>query len=130
MVNAITGGVLIGLAAVWFMASLGRIAGISGIAATAFRAPFPTWALLFLVGLLLGGGAVGYLMGVPVVRSWTEVSPLVALGGLVVGAGTRLGSGCTSGHGVGGIARLSVRSITATAVFLTVGIVTATMVHG
>lgn len=129
MINAVLGGVMIGLAAVWLMASVGRVAGVSGIAAVAATRPHPPWALLFIVGLLAGGGLTGTLIGVPVVRDLTEVSPLVAIGGLIVGLGTRLGSGCTSGHGVCGVARLSRRSIVATAIFLAAGIVTATVVH-
>ncbi len=122
------GGMLIGLAATWLYLSLGRIAGVSGIAANAlFRFRENLWAVLFVVGLGLGGW-LGYLIVErPVVRelSGADLLWLVA-GGILVGLGTRLGSGCTSGHGVCGMARFSPRSAVATLTFLGVGIVVAT----
>ncbi len=130
MGDAILGGMVIGLAAVTLMLSHGRIAGISGIAATALTRPWPRWAVLFVIGLLIGGGVTTYLQGLSVERDWSAVSPLLVVGGVLVGVGTRLGSGCTSGHGVCGIARFSKRSIVATGTFLIVAIVTATGVHG
>lgn len=130
MTEAILGGVLIGAAAVWMMLSLGRIAGISGIVASALRAPRRSvWAVLFVLGLGIGGYLGQAVTGLTPVRAFDVVTwPLLA-GGLLVGIGTRLGSGCTSGHGVCGMARLSVRSIVATIVFMAVGVTTATMVH-
>ncbi len=133
---AILGGVLIGAAAAWLYLSLGRIAGISGIAAQALRSPIANrWAVLFILGLGVGGWLASSLGFAP---SPTATEPLVAelgtplliLGGLLVGLGTRLGSGCTSGHGVCGISRLSPRSMVATITFVGVGMLIATLVHG
>ena len=130
MMNGVIGGALIGLAAVWLMASLGRIAGISGIAAQALRGPGSAfWAVLFIVGLGVGGHLGHLVTGQEIFVGAQWVSWPLILGGLLVGFGTRLGSGCTSGHGVCGIARLSPRSITATVVFMIAGVATATIVH-
>jgi uncharacterized membrane protein YedE/YeeE len=131
MINAIIGGTLIGAACVWLWLSLGRVAGISGIAAQALRnsrnAP---WAVLFVVGLGIGGwigiGIIG--TGAAAALSAGQVA-MFACAGLLVGFGTRLGSGCTSGHGICGNARLSKRSISATLTFLAIGMLTATVVH-
>jgi uncharacterized membrane protein YedE/YeeE len=118
-VSALVGGALIGLAASALYAATGRIAGVSGIAGGLLRAGRvdAAWRLLFLVGLVVGAGATGLVAGMPMLRieaSW----PLLVVSGLLVGYGTQLGSGCTSGHGVCGIARFSPRSIAATGVFM------------
>jgi uncharacterized protein len=118
-VSALIGGALIGLAASAFYAATGRIAGISGIAGGLLQAGRTdmAWRLLFLGGLVVGAGATGLVAGMPVLRieaSW----PVLVVSGLLVGYGTQLGSGCTSGHGVCGIARFSPRSIAATGVFM------------
>ena len=123
-VSAVAGGVLIGLASALLLLSEGRIAGISGITAGLVRGSESVWRWLFVLGLVLGAviyGAVGGdLSAIQIHASW----PLLVAGGLLVGFGTRLGSGCTSGHGVCGISRFSVRSIVATLVFMvTAGIV-------
>jgi uncharacterized protein len=117
------GGVLIGLAAVLLMASLGRIAGISGIAGSLLQrdASDRGWRIAFIAGLVLAPILLGLLqlgggIGLPQVR-W----PWMALAGLLVGVGTGFGSGCTSGHGVCGVARLSPRSLVATLVFVAFG---------
>ena len=127
MTTALLGGSLIGLAAVWLYLSLGRIAGISGIAANALKAN--VWPLMFVIGLGIGGW-VAYLLTGP--RPAVSVDGAQALwlvgAGLIVGVGTRLGSGCTSGHGVCGMARFSKRSFSATIVFLVVGMLVATLV--
>ncbi len=131
MIDAAAGGILIGLAAVWLFASLGRVAGISGIVGQVIEPPVSVdWRVLFIVGLGVGGWLGAGLGGGLVVRlpdptGWT----LLAVGGVLVGFGTRLGSGCTSGHGVCGMARLSVRSIVATLTFVAVGMLTATVIH-
>jgi uncharacterized membrane protein YedE/YeeE len=125
--SAIVGGVLIGLAAAWLYMSLGRIAGISGIVGQLVRNSSGLWPLGFVIGLGIGGlGAMTQLEASP--RLEIDYSVL-AIAGLIVGFGTRLGSGCTSGHGVCGIARLSKRSIVATCVFLGTGMVTATLLR-
>jgi uncharacterized membrane protein YedE/YeeE len=130
--NAIIGGLLIGAAAVWLWVSIGRIAGISGIAAQALTRPRQSlWPLLFVAGLGIGGW-MGRGIREPGAIPDLNVDSIIllALGGLLVGFGTRLGSGCTSGHGVCGIARFSRRSMAATVIFVGVGMLTATLVHG
>ncbi len=128
VVGAIIGGCLIGGAAVWLFLSLGRIAGISGIAANALmRSRDHIWPLLFVVGLGIGGW-IAYLAsgGRPAVEVQSGQWLWMIAGGVLVGFGTRMGSGCTSGHGVCGLARFSPRSLAATLTFLGVGMVTAT----
>lgn len=126
--SSLAGGALIGLAASVLLLGSGRIAGISGLAFGALRGPDRAWRVWFLLGLL----AVG-LVAQAVGPTWLGASPrslgAVALAGLLVGVGTRLGSGCTSGHGVCGISRWSRRSLVATALFLTTGTVTATLMR-
>lgn len=122
----LAGGILIGLAAVLLMGGIGRIAGISGIFGGLLSAvpdSDTSWRAVFIAGLILGSLAVVALGGFDRGSVWFPPSlTVVAAGGLLVGIGTRLGGGCTSGHGVCGLARLSGRSITATATFLAVAI--------
>lgn len=124
------GGLLIGLSAAVMLLGLGRIAGVSGlIARTAGIATAGPWriALAFLIGLPLGAALLATLRPVPV----TMPSSLAVLivGGLLVGYGTRLGSGCTSGHGVCGLSRLSARSALATALFMAAGVATVAVMR-
>jgi len=130
MTMALIGGSLIGLAAVWLYLSLGRVAGISGIAANALlRSKENLWPLMFVLGLGIGGWLAYTLTGGrPAMTLSGENSLWLLLGGLLVGFGTRMGSGCTSGHGVCGMARLSKRSFVATLSFLILGMATATLV--
>jgi len=126
-VEGFMGGVLIGLAAATMLLGLGRIAGVSGMAARATGiadsgAP-RNIAIAFVIGLPLGAYLVARLAGEVQVSFPTSLLPLIA-GGLLVGFGTRLGSGCTSGHGVCGLSRLSPRSMVATALFMASGFVT------
>lgn len=118
--SASIGGVLIGLSVAMLWHCDGRIAGISGIVGGLLppRAGDAAWRIAFLVGLIAGPVLYGLAAGV--LPKVTVVSPLVIVlaGGFLVGLGTRLGSGCTSGHGVCGLARLSRRSIVATTVFM------------
>ena len=118
---AIGGGLLIGSAAALLLLLTGRVAGISGMAATATRmgAGGTPWsaATAFLVGLPVGAALIALLIRTPEVIVTSSV-PLLIVAGLLVGFGTRLGNGCTSGHGVCGMARLSPRSIAATATFM------------
>lgn len=121
--SALIGGALIGLSAGFLMLANGRIAGISGILGQLLtpRAGDNGWRIAFLAGLVVAPPLVT-LLGLASGEVRIDVSlPLVVLGGLLVGFGTRLGSGCTSGHGVCGLARLSPRSLAATLVFMTVG---------
>jgi len=129
--SAALGGVLIGLAAVVFMASLGRIAGISGILGGLIASPRGSWSwrLAFLIGLLLTSLATWRLMPDAFVPREGFPLPLLILAGLLVGFGTSLGNGCTSGHGVCGLSRLSVRSLVAVMVFMAAGVATATILR-
>lgn len=118
---AIVGGLLIGTAAAIFLLLAGRVAGVSGAIATAIglgsgSAP-RSQATAFLVGLPVGAALIARLVRQPDVVVTSSV-PLLIAAGLLVGFGTRLGNGCTSGHGVCGLARLSPRSLAATATFM------------
>jgi len=128
---ALIGGLLIGSAAVLLLLFNGRIAGISTITAKLFFsvAGDRFWRVLFLLGLI-GGARIAYLVygHVPLPRDSFPVW-LLAVAGFLVGYGTSLGSGCTSGHGVCGLGRLSLRSLVATCLFLLTGIVTAVLVR-
>ncbi len=117
--SAAAGGALIGVAAALLWVALGRIAGISGILGGLAGAPAGEhgWRLAFLVGLIGAPLLYATTLGAPEVLIAADPARLV-LAGLLVGFGTRLGSGCTSGHGVCGIARFSPRSIAATGVFM------------
>ncbi len=119
------GGVLIGLSAVMLMGTLGRIAGISGIASGLLTgASDRGWRVAFVVGLVAAPFLLQWLQGDAGIGAPQVGWPLMAVAGLLVGFGTRLGSGCTSGHGVCGMARLSPRSLLATVVFVMFGVVT------
>ena len=120
----LTGGILLGLSAIWLLLTLGRVAGISGIAWGSIAGPDRGWRWLFLVGLLLGGLLTHTVIGQPLPDESIAPTWLIAISGLLVGIGTRMGSGCTSGHGVCGLGRRSPRSVTATLTFMTLGIVT------
>ncbi len=126
-VEGFMGGLLIGLAAAIMLLGLGRIAGVSGMAARATGiadsgAP-RNIAIAFVVGLPLGALLIAQTVGAVNVSFPASIWPLV-IGGLLVGYGTRLGSGCTSGHGVCGLSRLSPRSMVATGMFMASGFVT------
>ena len=118
------GGVLLGLSAMWLLLSLGRIAGISGIAWESLAGPERVWRALFFLGLLVGGLVTHNVIGQPVPAESTAPLWLIAASGLLVGLGTRMGGGCTSGHGVCGLGLRSPRSLVATLTFITLGIVT------
>jgi hypothetical protein len=121
--QALAGGALIGGGAVLLMAGLGRIAGISGITASLLPPSVNDafWRLSFLLGLLAGPAPVALALGRSAVGVPAVGLPGLAVAGLLVGLGTGIGSGCTSGHGVCGLARLSPRSIVATLTFLLAG---------
>ena len=124
VVPALAGGVLIGLSAVLLMLTLGRIAGVAGIVGGLFGAGSSDagWRLAFVAGLIAGPFAAT-LCGAPLPEIGIDASASVVLvAGLLVGFGSRLGNGCTSGHGVCGLARLSPRSLAATLTFMTVGV--------
>jgi uncharacterized membrane protein YedE/YeeE len=125
-VSAAIGGGLIGLSAILLMLLTGRIAGVSGIFGNVLdtRSDDKGGSIAFIVGLILApllAGWMGYGMPLPQMpASWG----VIIAAGLLVGFGTRLGSGCTSGHGICGVARLSVRSVAATVIFMTAAIAT------
>ncbi len=126
-VEGFMGGLLIGLAAAIMLLGLGRIAGVSGMAARATGiadsgAPRNV-AIAFVIGLPLGALLISQTVGTVNVNFPASIWPLI-IGGLLVGYGTRLGSGCTSGHGVCGLSRLSPRSMVATGMFMASGFVT------
>jgi uncharacterized membrane protein YedE/YeeE len=124
--SAIAGGALIGLSAALLLAAIGRIAGISGMLAGALA---PTsdgrgWRITFLAGLVAGTWLTSALAREPILVTMVTGTPGLIVAGTLVGLGTRLANGCTSGHGVCGIARFSVRSMVATATFLLCGALT------
>lgn len=124
------GGLLIGLSVVLLLLTLGRIAGISGIAAGAItqKGTERFWRLAFLVGIVLS--AVLYIVFAGTLQVQTQMSSgYLVVAGLLVGFGTRLGSGCTSGHGVAGLSRLSKRSIVATLTFMAAAIITTNLIR-
>ncbi|WP_417620617.1 YeeE/YedE family protein [Parasphingorhabdus sp.] len=130
--EGLIGGLMIGIAAAIMLLGLGRIAGVSGLAARATGiadsgAPRSV-ALAFIIGLPLGAFIMASVTGGIETRFPPSVIPLV-IGGLLVGYGTRLGSGCTSGHGVCGMSRLSPRSLIATAIFMASGFVTVALMR-
>ena len=125
--HGLVGGLLIGVAAALFLLGNGRIAGISGIAvsiatAPAFRRRLESAA--FIAGLIAAPLAYAVVVG-PVEVGVTTSVPLLLAAGLLVGIGTRIGNGCTSGHGVCGLSRLSKRSVAATATFMAVAVLVA-----
>lgn len=125
----LTGGILIGLSAALLLLGNGRIAGISGITGSLIALRLPaawTESLLFLAGLVAAPALYALIVSPPVINITTSV-PLLIAGGVLVGIGSRLGSGCTSGHGVCGMSRLSKRSILATLTFMAVAIIAVTI---
>ena len=130
--SAALGGALIGLSSALLMLLAGRIAGISGIfgSLVSFGVPDRNWRLAFVAGLLAApvlAGLAGFALAAPELPGWG----VVTIAGLLTGFGTRLGGGCTSGHGICGNARLSSRSAFATVVFMLAGILTVFIVrHG
>ena len=128
---ALVGGILIGLAATLLLLCNGRIAGIGGIMAGLVKSPGMEvyWRFAFLIGIVLGAflyrqinpDCCQYRVGFPI---W-----LLALGGILVGFGTRMGNGCTSGHAVCGLARFSLRSLAATLAFMASGFLTVYVIR-
>jgi uncharacterized protein len=130
-ISAAIGGALIGLSAVLLMLFNGRIAGVSGILGGLLNPQTTdrTWRVAFIAGLIaapLTAALAGYAVPMPQLPGST-ITIIVA--GLLVGFGTRLGSGCTSGHGICGISRFSPRSIAATAIFMVAAIIVVALTH-
>ncbi len=130
-VPALLGGLMIGAAAALLLWTNGRIAGISGIAAGLLGRPGPEhgWRIAFVVGLIAAAPVYALATGEAIRISLTPSLPLLIGGGLLVGFGARLGSGCTSGHGICGLARLSVRSLAATGTFMAVAVGTVFIIR-
>ncbi|SFF87870.1 YeeE/YedE family protein [Neptunomonas qingdaonensis] len=132
--SALLGGALIGLAAAFLLLAQGRIAGISGIAGGIIypeEKDSMSWRLVFVLGLILGGFIYQWLglgVGVNHIQAVAD-TPLLITGGLLVGIGTQIGTGCTSGHGICGLARRSPRSLIATLCFMGSAIVTVYIVR-
>ena len=123
--SALIGGIIIGLAVVIFFLFNGRLVGISGIAANALNQKERRIDnILFLVGLILGPILYALISNKEINISISNSLPLLIVAGLLVGIGTRISGGCTSGHGISGIGRFSLRSIIATITFMVVGILT------
>ena len=132
--TALAGGAMIGLAAVLLMLLHGRIAGATGILAGALfftKHGDGPWRLAFLAGMILAPGLLLALTGTAPVLQVPVDTPALVIGGLIVGVGVTLGSGCTSGHGICGLARLSRRSLVATLTFMAATAITVFVVrHG
>lgn len=129
-ITALLGGILIGLSATLLLMGNGRIAGISGMVngAITFK-PAEAWRWLFLLGMVIGGGLYEYVFA-PQPTPVSSFTPLaMIIGGFLVGFGTRMGNGCTSGHGVCGLGRLSWRSLVAVLTFLSSGFITVFVVR-
>ncbi|KAA3519489.1 YeeE/YedE family protein [Agrobacterium vitis] len=127
---SLVGGVMIGASAILFLVMTGRIAGISGIVGRLAQGASTAINGAFVVGLMLGPILFLTLFGAWPKVTMTASLPLAVLAGLLVGFGSRMGSGCTSGHGVLGLARLSPRSFVAVVTFLFTGIITVTVMRG
>lgn len=125
-INGLIGGALVGLSATIMFLALGRVAGISGIIFGTLKPSKgdTSWRINFLFGLVFGGLVALSFNPALFTNESNRTLPYIIVAGLLVGFGTRLGSGCTSGHGVCGISRLSIRSILATVTFILAGIVT------
>ena len=130
---ALGGGALIGLAATLAMLLLGRVAGISGIWGSVLpvggcEPGDRTWRLSFLAGMLVAGVIAAWVAPAAITASPAPLA-IVAIAGVLVGFGTRMGDGCTSGHGVCGLSRFSTRSLVAVVTFMLTGGLTATLVR-
>lgn len=131
-VSAAIGGALIGVSAVLLMGLIGRIAGVSGIVGNLLPpkpASDPLWRVAFLAGLVLGPPAVAFVSGETGIGAPVVSLSILIPAGLLVGIGTAVGGGCTSGHGICGLARVSPRSIAAVATFMGAAIVTVFLVR-
>ena len=123
--SSLIGGLIIGVAVVLFFITTGRLAGISGIVSSTLEKNENKFSnLLFIIGLVLGPLVFIFFSKNDVVFKMTSSIPLIIAGGLLVGLGTKIGRGCTSGHGICGISRFSMRSILATIIFMIFAMIT------
>mgnify|MGYP005989307369 CR=1 FL=1 len=131
IIEAIIGGLLIGSSATVLLLFKGRIAGICGILFSLFTPSEGDrhWRASFLVSMIIGAGLAHFALNKTIPEAPTDGLGLIIIAGLLTGIGTYLGNGCTSGHGVCGIARKSTRSIVATITFMATGIITVTLMR-
>ena len=123
--SSLIGGLIIGVAVVLFFITTGRLAGISGIVSSTLEKNENKFSnLLFIIGLVLGPLVFIFFSQNDVVFKMTSSIPLIIVGGLLVGLGTKIARGCTSGHGICGISRFSMRSILATIIFMILAMIT------
>jgi len=123
--SSLIGGLIIGVAVVLFFITTGRLAGISGIVSSTLEKNENKFSnLLFIIGLVLGPLVIIFFSKNDLVFKMTSSIPLIIAGGLLVGLGTKIGRGCTSGHGICGISRFSTRSILATIIFMIFAMIT------
>lgn len=126
---AVLGGFIIGIAAILLLAFNGRLVGVSGILYAGLTDKGNrTWRLLFILGLLLGGVLAHQLLDIPIPILAQSNILIIITAGLLVGLGVRIGSGCTSGHGICGLSRLSIRSLVATLTFMLTAVITQTFI--
>jgi uncharacterized protein len=127
---SLIGGIIIGLATALLLILNGKIAGISGIVGGLLSntTSDKAWRLAFVIGLMISPLIWQLFTALPTI-SVSNNAPLLIIAGLLVGVGTRIGSGCTSGHGICGLSRFSLRSIVATGTFMTIGILTTTLIR-
>lgn len=129
-ISALAGGILIGLSATILLAFNGRIAGISGMINGAIKfKPEENWRWLFIAGMLGGGSIYEYIFASEFTPKSSFAPVAMIVGGFLVGVGTRMGNGCTSGHGVCGLGRLSFRSLVAVFTFMIAAIITVFITH-
>ena len=125
---SLLGGVMVGASAVILMLFTGKTAGISGILNGAVENTDRVWRIVFLIAMALGGVFAVYALGGHVSTEYSGSLGLVVVAGLLVGVGTRIGNGCTSGHGICGMGRFSVRSVVATCTFMATAMLTVLLV--
>jgi len=131
IIKPLIGGMLIGLSAAVLMLTKGRIAGISGIVEGVLRPKTGdvTWRVIFLAGLVVGGFVMAMLLPERFDLTTNRTMTMTAIAGILVGVGVHLGSGCTSGHGVCGISRISMRSLVAVPTFMGTGALAVWLVN-
>jgi uncharacterized membrane protein YedE/YeeE len=124
------GGAMIGVAALFLMLLNGRVMGMSGIlSGLLVKRPDWQWRLVFVIGVIVGPFIFMAVTGAPIERQTVMSGPLVYVAAFLVGLGTAVGSGCTSGHGICGLSRLSLRSFAAVMAFMVSAVITVALVH-